>query len=364
MNSIHPVVRALALSILLAFLSFIPLGVAHASVSSPRPASKLVHVQPPEPEAEPWETSIAKIEAARHAGALSTSEAARLRWLAISDWQQLPPSYQPQAPSHVISAPQDRNTSSKPRTLPAPGASVPLHAHPNSSEAGPTDGMVQAAARMAAVFSDHTEWDSATTEAIYADMEQAQQQELVSLNLNITSTHFVIHWAANDDDLPDGCETTACSYARAISDSLELSWREFENYGYNMPPPMHFGKEKIDVYIQPVVTVCGASYGDAEEEDKKILGMSWPGDIYLRSDQSNHDVLLPLATHELYHQVQWYYVGFSGNGCGSWISPWLWYHTGSAWLMEATATWIEHEVYPTRSREPGATYRGALRLDF
>ncbi len=151
--------------------------------------------------------------------------------------------------------------------------------------------------------------------------------------------HFMIHYVSSTADAPSPVDSDADS----IPDYVEEMGATFENVyfieiktmGYAVPPndSGKGGNDKFDVYIKNIggYKLCG--WADPEGSGS---GSSWYSFMVMDNDYSKteFDYHTPLenlqvtAAHEFHHSVQFGYNVYTGK-----------------WLMEATSTWIEDEVY-------------------
>jgi len=267
---------------------------------------------------QPWQEAIKIIEIARIAGELSTHQAAILRLTAIQNPQQLPAKFQPK--THQ-------------------GATFELQ-----------DGLSDWRMKLDAVYIDKDSWGSETQIAINSAISTAilEQAQLTAVNLpnSVTTQHFIIHWTDTGPDKPNS--PNPFTYVEVVSNSLESAWNSLASYGYAMPNPNDFGgKARFDVYI-------------ASQFDAGIpvtgSGLTLPGEIWLNNNYSytlpngtyvSYQVALrTLTLHELFHMLQWNYANFRDISTVGKLAAYNWYTNDSAWLMEATAIWIEDEIYP------------------
>lgn len=163
---------------------------------------------------------------------------------------------------------------------------------------------------------------------------------------NLTKTYytenFSIHYttkSSDSDKVPTG-DTNANS----IPDIVELTGRIFENVwnreintlGYMKPPG---DAVKYNVFMQNLVFAYGYTYGEAPSSLEPA-----PSFIVIENDFAGFPGtrtgnIQVTAAHEFFHAIQF--------GYNSFISDWSSSSSGAnTWWMEATATWMEDEIYP------------------
>ncbi|MFZ6028307.1 MAG: hypothetical protein ACOYYS_11385 [Chloroflexota bacterium] len=124
-----------------------------------------------------WQIMVHKIEQAWQNGDLNVDEAARLRFIALHDPENLPAAYWPSAEERINVA-----------------SSLPQQYH---------DGESMLADRMMAVFYDQEQWSDETRAYIDAEMTAAPRQERLYRSETIHSTtHFDIYYDS-DPASPD-----------------------------------------------------------------------------------------------------------------------------------------------------------------
>lgn len=167
--------------------------------------------------------------------------------------------------------------------------------------------------------------------------------------LHHDTEHFRIHYTLagedaisavdeTDDDMPD--------YIEAVAEALEYSWvQEIEHLGWLTPLPDEGegGDLRLDVYLERQEELYGymdtleGYVGDNPATKLKEAEVAY-GYISLSNDYSTdfYEEASPLgamrttAAHELHHAIQSAYDDADSQ----------------IWLYEATATWMESEVYP------------------
>lgn len=152
------------------------------------------------------------------------------------------------------------------------------------------------------------------------------------------SDNFIVRWG------PTGTVPTAAVGALLVA--LERSW-QVEVLDLNHPAPETTESTKMNVYIGDTGGGAPSAYGAAgyytpDEDGYPMIVLSRDS---LNAGESGHLT----AAHELYHAVQWglgtYDYGDSAVG---------------AWYWEATASWIEVEVFPDNPEY--AVFLGAYAL--
>lgn len=175
--------------------------------------------------------------------------------------------------------------------------------------------------------------------------------------LTYPTEHFVIHYTLDGQDAVSTADDNANElpdFVEAVATALERSWqREIEELGWRLPQPDEGegGDTRLDVYLEDQTNLYGASdlygYTDTfggfigdnpatpEEESHSAYGyLSLDNDYspaqFGYSEISPLDAMRTTAAHEFNHAIQ---AAYDDN------DPY-------AWLYEATAVWMEDEVYP------------------
>jgi hypothetical protein len=166
--------------------------------------------------------------------------------------------------------------------------------------------------------------------------------------------HFLIHYTLSGQDgvdPADGNQNGLPDYVEQVAEALEFSWQtEVEEYGW-APPPADFGSggdDRIDVYIEDIMGEGYAGYADSEggyvgdnpntPETEHHAYHSYLGldNDYVEvlddpiTEETPTQLMQATVAHEFNHVLQ---GGYDDN------DPHF-------WLYEATATWMEDEVYP------------------
>lgn len=151
--------------------------------------------------------------------------------------------------------------------------------------------------------------------------------------------HFRIHYVRSTGDAPsltDSDTNSIPDYVEKMGTTFEDVYNmEIATMGYVAPPNdgVKGGNTKFDVYIKDIGSYGVYGWADAEGSSS---GSSWYSFMVMDNDYSHAEfpVHTPLenlqvtAAHEFHHSVQFGYNVYT--------------HT---WLMEATSSWIEDEVY-------------------
>ena len=162
------------------------------------------------------------------------------------------------------------------------------------------------------------------------------------------TAHFSIEWYTdrNDPDYPRSGGTGGLDYIRVVSDTLEAAWATYESLDYRMPPPtpgrsddlitVLVEAEPFMVSVYPLYA-SGASYG----------GRIWIRNNLDTTGGSTDSFLAHVAAHELFHLVQYNYLGYTLDvGLELWTLHNLFrLSQRDLWLLESTAQWAPGEVY-------------------
>jgi hypothetical protein len=161
--------------------------------------------------------------------------------------------------------------------------------------------------------------------------------------LTLDTEHFRLHYTLegrhqvaaqdlNGNDHPD--------YVDQLARAFEYSWyAEIEYFGWAAPPPDANlgGDAKYDIYIQDLDSQDLAGYASIEDDPRYGDNPNTTAEettatssyIVMENDYLSSDYIVSTAAHELMHAIQF---GLDGK-------------ERSDWLSEATATWMEDEVY-------------------
>lgn len=159
--------------------------------------------------------------------------------------------------------------------------------------------------------------------------------------LTYDTAHFQIHYTASGRDAADG------DYIEMMGAELENVWTaELEARGWLQPPSDQTvdGDPDYDVFVQDLPSWYGYTAGDGKadqglqpgdnENSPGIIELNaWHSYIGLENDYHGFpctplDCIRVTAAHEFNHAIQFGYDAWE-----------------ETWLMEATATWMEDEVY-------------------
>ncbi len=166
------------------------------------------------------------------------------------------------------------------------------------------------------------------------------------------TTHFLIHYTLEGPqavDPADGDGSGTPDYTELIGETLEHVWQvEVDQMGWPAPANDRGegGDERIDVYLEELLLDGYAGYSDTysgflgdnpnseEKERHAAYGYMSLDNDYLEVDEewneTSTELMQATVAHEFNHLIQ---AGIDDND--------LHY-----WLYEATATWMEDEVYP------------------
>jgi len=155
----------------------------------------------------------------------------------------------------------------------------------------------------------------------------------------LCSDHVCVHYVTSTDAAPpltDADSSGIPDYVETVSDTMEHVYDTYLDAGYRAPvgDGTLGGNAKSDVYLANVRD--DGIYGYCTSDQP---GLDWGDDAwaYCVLDDDFVDFPTPplaslkvTAAHEFFHAVQFGYD-----------------ITDDSWLMEATATWAEDEVYPS-----------------
>ena len=149
------------------------------------------------------------------------------------------------------------------------------------------------------------------------------------------TANFRIHYVTSTVDAPDLTDLNG----NAIPDYVETVGKVFEyvysfvvyNLGYKKPPEdgMRGGDSKYDVYLKEIEKYKVLGWADPEGPTARGT-RTYYSFIVIDNDYSKYglDILKVTASHEYFHAIQFGYDAIEDD-----------------WWMEATATWMEDEVY-------------------
>ena len=175
----------------------------------------------------------------------------------------------------------------------------------------------------------------------------------------LDTEHFRVHYTLDGSDAvssTDNDQNQHSDYVDQVAQALEYVWRaEIEQFGWAAPPPDERigGDARYDIYLQD--TLFDGTFGYTEGSNARFRSNTQNGDnpntlavetramssyIVLDNDYSgleeysieNYDpldIMRSTAAHEFNHACQFGYDG----------------EEPADWLWEATATWMQDEVY-------------------
>lgn len=171
----------------------------------------------------------------------------------------------------------------------------------------------------------------------------------------LDTENFRIHYTLNGrDQVPPGDENKNGhpDYVEEVARAMEFSWyAEIDYFGWTAPPPDGNlgGDDRYDVYLEDILDEDIAGYTDWDyEEDEgidnpnseQIERYASTSFIALDNDYAEYsessipwvetlEYMQVTAAHELHHAIQFGYDAFEPHG----------------WLWEASATWMQDEVF-------------------
>lgn len=176
----------------------------------------------------------------------------------------------------------------------------------------------------------------------------AQTRPTLTETQTYTTDHFVIHYTVTGTDAVYAPEVDANpangvpDYVDWVAEDAEAVWAaEIATMGWLEPPPdgVEGGSSKYDVYLKNIppyygyTDFVGGRVGDNPNSPGVTESDAYYSYIVLENDfraypGDRRDNIRVTLAHEFNHAIQ---VGYDG--------------TEAMWLMEATATWMEDEVY-------------------
>jgi len=169
--------------------------------------------------------------------------------------------------------------------------------------------------------------------------------------------HFVIHYTLDSDDAVSANDENGDrlpDFVEAVAEAMERSWQhEIEEMGWRLPLPDEGegGDTRLDVYLEDQNDLFGTGdlfgYTDTfggfvgdnpatpAQEERTAYGFisldnDYDPDQFGLYDLTSLDAMRTTAAHEFNHALQSAYDD----------------EDSYSWLYEATATWMEDEVYP------------------
>ncbi len=148
------------------------------------------------------------------------------------------------------------------------------------------------------------------------------ERDAYDVTNSLSSAHFVVRWGTSGGVDEDD--------AQEILDVMEYAW-DIEVDQMDHPQPYGTDRMRLNVYV--VGTGEGPDDNDWSAAYYTLDGDGWPMIAVDRDLLYDHAFMASTCAHELYHALQ--------HASGS-------YGTSSSvsWYWEATATWVETEVYP------------------
>jgi len=165
------------------------------------------------------------------------------------------------------------------------------------------------------------------------------------------TTHFLIHYTLSGNQAISNTDADGSGvpdYVEQVAEALEYTWQiEIDTFGWAAPPSDGGlgGDDRIDVYLEENMQGGYAGYADSdggfvgdnpntpEMERRAAFSYLSLDDDYAELDPGQGETPLELmqatVAHEFNHVVQAGYDAFEPH----------------FWLYEATATWMEDEVY-------------------
>ncbi len=173
-----------------------------------------------------------------------------------------------------------------------------------------------------------------------------------SLPLNAGTEHFVIHYTLSGGDAVDSTDADGNGmpdYVELVGQTLELAWNvEVNQMGWTAPP-LDSGEEgdtRLDIYLMDVmadgyagyVETTGGFIGDNPNSPERernaayafmVLDNDYTEIEGLGYDETPTQLLQVTVAHEFHHMIQ---AGYDDS------DPHFWFY-------EASATWMEDEVF-------------------
>jgi len=165
--------------------------------------------------------------------------------------------------------------------------------------------------------------------------------------------HFLIHYTRRGNDAvpdEDANVNDTPDYVESLGAAAEFAWSvEIDQFGWTAPPTDRGegGDDRLDIYLQELLGQGFAGYTDSESgfvgdnpnspEIERRAAFSYLAldNDYAGLEGSEHketpeQLMKVTIAHEFNHMIQSGYDAFESQ----------------TWIYEATATWIEDEVYP------------------
>jgi len=187
------------------------------------------------------------------------------------------------------------------------------------------------------------------------DVQERGRPRLSGDGFTLDSEHFRIHYTLNGDDaVPerDANSNSHPDYVEEVARALEFAWyAEIEYFGWAAPPSDEImgGNERYDIYLLNILGDDYAGYTDSDLRDavvgdnpnsSLIEETATRSFIVLDNDYAEYEefqvtgislleYMRSTAAHEFNHAIQFGYDGEEPHD----------------WLWEATATWMEDQVF-------------------
>ncbi len=186
----------------------------------------------------------------------------------------------------------------------------------------------------------------------YEEDEFFEPPQLSGPEQRLDTTHFRIHYTLSGDDAVSMADDNANNhpdYVDAVAQAMEYAWQvEIDQYGWAAPPPDNGwgGNNLYDVYLHNIFEDGTAGYTDGGFPETIIgdnphtpavetrasfsfIGLDNDYVEEAKAPLTRLDFMRSTAAHEFMHALQFGYDG----------------EEPADWLWEATATWIQDEVY-------------------
>lgn len=196
------------------------------------------------------------------------------------------------------------------------------------------------------------------------DMEERGRPHLSGPGFTLDSEHFRIHYTFDGDDaVPDrdANSNQQPDYVEEVARALEFSWyAEIEYFGWAAPPSDEDmgGDDRYDIYLLNILGDEYAGYTDSDRRNSLvgdnpnsplIEENSTRSFVVLDNDYAEYEefrvagislleYMHSVAAHEFNHAIQFGYDGEEPHD----------------WLWEATATWMEDQVFDSVNETVGA----------
>lgn len=179
--------------------------------------------------------------------------------------------------------------------------------------------------------------------------------ELSGSPVTLDTDHFRIHYTDSGQDAVPGADSDGNGhpdYVEHVARALEYSWfAEIEHFGWTPPPPDEGlgGDDRYDVYLADIFDEGNAGYVEGDFDlgfygdnpfSALVEDRASSSHMVLDNDYDGYnnspapgvsllDYMRSTAAHEFAHSIQYGYDGDEPHD----------------WLWEATATWMQDEVF-------------------